>query len=67
MTKVGNRQVDRIIEFAPVPSILSACIVSDEFNHYTHKFEDLEGQKFLILYRNYFERENMTSLINYHS
>ena len=46
MTKVGNRQVDRIIEFAPVPSVLSACIVSDEFNHYTHKFEDLEGQKF---------------------
>ena len=46
MTKIGNRQVDRIIEFAPVPSVLSACIVSDEFNHYTHKFEDFEGHKF---------------------
>ena len=39
MIKTGNRQVHRKTELG-VPTILSACIGSDEFKHYTHKFED---------------------------
>ena len=54
MIKVGNRQVHRISEL-PVPAILTACIVSDEFKHYTHKFEDFtDTSNFYIFIKDLF-------------
>ena len=37
MIKVGNRHVDRLLEYAPVPAILNTCVHSTEFKHYEHK------------------------------
>ena len=55
MVKIGNRQIHRETESAPVPSILAGCINSEEFKHYTHKFEDFEGQKFFDFLRILFQ------------
>ena len=55
MIKIGNRQVDRKTDLG-VPTILSACIGSDEFKHYTHKFENfIEISNFHTFTKNLFK------------